>query len=120
MQLVNLTPHPIVLRSGEVNVTVPPSGTVARVSSTPGQVLPIEGVPVPVHASPAWGALEGLPEPVPGTLFIVSALVAARCAHRGDVVCPGTGPADWAVRDDAGRIIAVTRLVAASAGEVAS
>lgn len=113
MQLINLTPHPIVLRSGKVDVTVPPSGTVVRVLSTPGEVLPIEGVPVPVYAAPSWGSVEGLPEPVPGTFYIVSALVAARCAHRGDVVSPGTGPADGAVRDDAGRIVAVTRLIAA-------
>ena len=35
--LVNLTPHPIGLSVDGVVTTVPPSGTVARVSSTPGE-----------------------------------------------------------------------------------
>lgn len=112
MNLINLTPHPVVLRRGDTDTTVPPSGIVARVASVPGALMDDAG-PVPVYSAPAWGAVEGVPAPEAGTLYIVSALVAARCAGRSDVVSPGTGPADGAVRDDQGRIVAVTRLVRA-------
>lgn len=119
--LVNLTPHPVVLRGEVGDVTVSPSGTVARVASAPGQPVALEAglCPVPVHAAPSWGEVEDLPAPSPGVVFIVSAMVAARCVDRGDVVSPGTGPADGAIRDDAGRIVAVTRLVQAPAVAVA-
>jgi hypothetical protein len=115
MKLVNLTPHPIVLRPPEgEDVTVPPSGIVARVSSVPGKAFAYPGgiSPVPIHELPAWGEIIGLPEP-DGSIFIVSAMVAARCNDRRDVVFPATGPQDQAIRDGEGRIIAVTRLIAA-------
>ena len=112
MELVNLTPHPIVLACEDGSrVTVAASGTVARVSSTPGALERVEGVAVPVAASTVFGAVEGLPAPAEGVGYIVSALVLARCGGRGDVFGPGTGPNDGAVRDDAGRIVAVTRLI---------
>lgn len=122
--LINLTPHPIVLRSGENEIVVPPSGSVARVTSRPGALLDTVHAPgrvgdvrppVPVYGPPAWGDVEGLPpQGAEAAVYIVSALVAARCGDRADVVAPGTGPADEAVRDAKGRIVAVTRLIAAS------
>lgn len=113
MTLVNLTPHDIVLAhaSGE-RTTLPPSGTVARVA--------VEYVPVPGWhrgncalpvVRPHYGEVAGLPPPGEDTVYIVSGLVLSRCAGRTDVVGPDTGPT--AVRDDGGRIVAVTRLVAA-------
>lgn len=42
---------------------------------------------------------------------IVGAAIRASGAVRPDVLCPGTGPADGAVRNEAGHIVAVTRLV---------
>ena len=33
-------------------------------------------------------------------------------AGRSDVVGPGTGPADGAIRNEKGQIVAVTRLIA--------
>jgi hypothetical protein len=114
--LVNLTPHPLVLRSEDGReVVIPPSGVVARVASSPGSRRDVAAapVPVPVYDAPTWGAVEGLPEPDGASLFVVSALVAGRCAGRSDVVSPGTGPADGAVRNEAGHIVAVTRLVGA-------
>jgi hypothetical protein len=111
--LVNLTPHAIVLRGPDGDITVPPSGAVARVASTPGPARVQAGVPVPIADPPRWGAVEGLPEPSSGVLYVVGTMVAARAGDRGDVVSPGTGPADGAVRDADGRIVAVTRLVRA-------
>lgn len=114
MLFVNLTPHPIVLRAVTGTDTVlGPSGQVARVSSTPGEDVILPGVPVPVRGAPTWGAVENLPAPSHGIMYIVSGLVAGRCAGRHDVVAPGTGPNDGAIRNRDGHIVAVTRLVRA-------
>lgn len=111
--LINLTPHPITLRAATGEDTViPPSGTVARVSSTPGALETVAGIPVPVAGVQTFGGVEGLPAPAEGTLYIVSALVlSALRGSRPDVVGPGTGPNDGAVRNERGHIVAVTRLV---------
>lgn len=119
-KLVNLTPHEIglALEDQGVFVVVPPSGTVARVASTPGAAGRIPGVPVPVMGRQVWGAVTGLPDPVEGVTYIVSAIVLGRpeCLDRDDVVGPGTGPNDGAIRfppghPRAGQVEAVTRLV---------
>jgi hypothetical protein len=114
MAIVNLTPHAIVLRGedGEDH-RVPPSGRVARVSAKPGRVLRVDWLPVPVQAAPVYGAVEDLPPPADGVVFLVSGLVLAQSAGRADVFGPGTGPSDGAVRDEGGRVVAVTRLIAA-------
>ena len=113
MNIINLTPHAIVVRQSDgTDLTIPPSGTVARVSSAPGVVVgALAGVPV--MGARTWGDVVGLPAPQPGTTFIVSGIVLARCAGRADVIAPATGPADGAVRDADGRIVAVTRFVSA-------
>lgn len=164
MQLVNLTPHAIILAAIDgTRTTIPPSGTVARVSSTPGQPQIVDGVPVPVYTRQTWGDVVGIPDAtapiyrrrsdgkmftceahevsigktrdtytsVDGSesihefdvrddtfddpieddrLYIVSALVIGR-VKRTDCVAPGTGPNDGAIRNAAGQIEAVTRLV---------
>jgi hypothetical protein len=110
--LTNLTPHAITLRADGTDTVLAPSGTVARVSSTPGALETVEGCPVPVAGMQVFGGVEGLPEPTPGTMFVVSAMVlAALRGSRPDVVGPGTGPNDNAVRNDKGHVVAVTRLV---------
>ncbi len=84
----------------------------ARVSTTPGgEVGDLNGVPL--FAATSFGEVEGLPEPEAGTVFIVSGLVGGQVKGRDDVVVPGTGPKDGAVRNDAGHIVAVTRLIRA-------
>lgn len=119
----NLTPHPITLRTPSAgDVTIPPDGgIVPRVSTTPGDIVDTSGLPVPVIGAPTRGAVEGLPEPETGVWLLVSGMVAAACGERPDVLAPGTAPADDPIRDEQGRIVAVTRLVAAaSAGSVAA
>jgi hypothetical protein len=113
---INLMPHPATLRpaSGD-DVIVAPSGIIARVASTPGGVIG-DAAGIPVYGAPTYGEVTGLPEPVEGTVYIVSGLVAAAvkaAGGRADVVSPGTGPQDGAVRDEKGQIVAVTRLNAA-------
>lgn len=118
MVLVNLTPHVIVLRPVEgEDVSIPPSGSVARVSSTPGAVQMVPGIPVPVASPTTFGEIVGLPSSEEGTVFIVSGMVLAALAGKGrsDVFGPGTGPNDGAIRNAAGQVEAVTRLIAASA-----
>lgn len=113
--LCNLTPHPLVLRGADgTDTTVPPSGNVARVSSTPGSLTEVPGVPVPVASATVFGAVTDLPDPQDGVFFLVSGMVGAALVGRGrtDVLMPGTGPNDAAVRNDKGHIIAVTRLIA--------
>jgi len=110
--IINLTPHAIVLRSGDgFDTAIPASGTIARVTSTPGAPAAVEGIPVPVFGRDAYGEVTGLPAPAEGTFYIVSALVGSALAGtRDDVLVPGTGPQDGAVRDEKGLIVAVTRL----------
>ena len=114
MNITNLTPHPITLRSVMgVDTIIPPTAPPARVSATPGTLATVPGLPVPVASATVYGEIEGLPPPAEGTVFIVSGIVLPRCAGRTDVCAPGTGPADGAIRDERGQIVAVTRLIAA-------
>ena len=113
-KILNLTPHEIVLRTPEgVDIRIPPEPEPARVMQLEFEPHPILGVPVPAVPSPVFGEVVGLPAYREDTFLIVSGLVLAQCPRRFDVFAPATGPNDGAVRDAAGRIIAVTRLVAA-------
>jgi len=98
---VNLTPHAIVLNSG---TTFAPSGKVARVSSS-HTTFDSDGI-----CSVTFGDVTDLPDPVPGTFYIVSALVAA-AAKRADVVSPASGHPD-VVRSN-GQIVSVPGFVQA-------
>lgn len=114
MKLINLTPHAINIRTAEGELIVPPSGTVARVSTSPGstELMNVEGHRVTIGLPTHYGPVEGLPPFEDWTRYIVSGVVGAHrdVVGRGDVLVPGTGPNDNPVRDAAGRIIAVTRL----------
>lgn len=114
MKLLNCTPHALVLRSSSGEETVlPPCGYVARVASEPGErVHYVAGwrveSPVPIYNKDIVGDVD-LPPQQEGVFLIVSAVVGA-AVQREDLLVPGTGPADEAVRDDRGQIVAVTRL----------
>jgi hypothetical protein len=100
MSLINLTPHPIVIGT----VTVPPSGTIARVAVTREQVGVIhmgDDSTVPMFET-RYGEVSGLPLPEDGTVLIVSAMVRTHPAlsERLDVASPGQ-----LVRDSEGRVI---------------
>jgi len=62
--------------------------------------------------SQTYGEIEGLPDPQPGVVYIVSMVVrqAAQAQGRTDVVSPDTSP-QGAIRDEQGRIIAVRGFV---------
>ena len=107
--IVNLTPHAVTVRTEAGDRTFAPSGQVARVTTQSVQVDDIDGIPV---YEQTFGDIEGLPDPEPGTIFIVSMVVrqAAQKLGRTDVVSPDTSPSG-AIRDEQGRIIAVRGFV---------
>ena len=95
MTFVNLTPHTITVVLDNTSVVFPASGNVARVSTSrvSGPTLRIYGDSVAAHrriqtSRVEFGAVEGLPDPVDGTVYIVSGMVAAR-VNRPDVFAPG-------------------------------
>lgn len=117
MKVINLTPHVINVadKDGNIILAFAPAGTVARVSTTPGELGTIEiaGQAVPVAGPTQYGEVTGLPPPEEGVLYLVSALVGQHpdvAGARGDVLLPGTGPGDKPIRDGDGKIVAVTRL----------
>ncbi len=106
MNVINLTPHVVVVETENGRHEFPPSGVVARVSTTQDQIGEINKVPV---VKTVFGDVAGIPEEKEGTVYIVSSLVAQAVAGtRSDVVAPDTGPT--AIRDEAGRIVAVRRF----------
>jgi hypothetical protein len=90
MTLVNMTPHAlnVLPREGEA-VVVPPSGDIARVTTTRVVVETLPGG-VEVFAT-SFGEVTGLPDPRGGEVFIVSGLVAGHPSLRGrtDILSPG-------------------------------
>jgi hypothetical protein len=112
MNLVNKTPHNITLRTATGDQVIPPTYPPARVSARNPVDIHVEGVPVPIRVFPDSGVAENLPPPEDGFLYIVSIVVASHpdVRTRADVVSPGTGPNDGAIRDERGQVLAVTRL----------
>lgn len=102
MKIVNLTPHALnfIGADGETVLTVPSSG-VARAKQTRVAIGCVEtdGAALPVCRT-TYGAVDGLPAPEDGTVYVVSALTAQAVPDRADVYIT-----DDAVRDDAGRVI---------------
>lgn len=96
MDFINLTPHAINIVDGP---TFPPSGEIARCSMITSGSEVVGGVTV---ATRQIGPLTGLPGPVEGTFFIVSAMAreAAERLGRRDCVSPGE-----LVRNDGGQVI---------------
>jgi hypothetical protein len=106
MTLVNLTPHPLNLLGEDGTTREIPSSGIARISMTTHQVGFIAGYRL-VLLEP--GDIEGLPAPLPGVVYIVSALVAQAVPEREDVVSPAAS--SGAIRDIEGYIVAVRGFV---------
>jgi len=101
--LINLTPHPVTVFDGDTPIlTIPPSGTVARLTETATEAPPIGGVAV---TSVRLGKTTGLPEQQDGVTYIVSmpllmGVMTSATWQRRDLVYPY-----GQVRDADGRII---------------
>jgi hypothetical protein len=104
MNIINLTPHAINFVNAESQplLTVPASGTIARLSAKTVTVGEFDGIPV---TETQYGEIVGLPEPQEGTVYIVSGLVAGQCKHRNDIFIPNE-----LVRDSEGNIIGCKSL----------
>lgn len=102
INLINLTPHTVIITTDEHrSITIHPSGTVARVGMVPTDA----GFMRTAHGTlqvkrVAYGVVEGLPDPLDGVTYIVSAMVAQAVPHRYDVVYPYD-----LIRDDQGRVV---------------
>ncbi len=104
MKIVNCTPHAInvILSNGEV-VTIPKGDVVARVAVTAEFVADFCGVPL---TRTSYGEVQDLPDPVEGTLYLVSMFLRSAVPHRKDVASPGE-----MVRDNDGNIVGCRGLV---------
>jgi hypothetical protein len=110
---VNLTQHTILV---EVQVQdtfqiisiepEPVSAVVAAVEEVIGLVE--SGECIATVSRHTFGQIEGLPEPKPDTIFIVSGMVRDALDGRPDVLAPDTGKT--AVRNQQGQVAYVTRL----------
>lgn len=109
MRFVNCTPHAInILREDGSTVTVEPSGTVVRVSTSQEVIDTIDGIPV---VRTVFTNIT-LPELQDGVVYIVSTVVLQAMQQlgirRNDIVAPDTG--STAVRDGSGQIVAIRRF----------
>jgi hypothetical protein len=90
--LVNLTPHPIAIygnrtmEEGPAEV-IPPSGTVARIA-TIDLGTNLSGRSGRSFEFVEYGHAHDLPQPEPGTDYIVSLVVALACHGREDLMAP--------------------------------
>src|SRR5690554_6307458 len=87
MRIINLTPHAVTLvtASGD-EVVVPPQETPVRIPTTTTPAGEVNGIPVVVER--LGDADSVLPEPQPGTVYVVARPVAERAGHRTDLVVP--------------------------------
>jgi len=88
MKFKNLTPHVLNVLDEEGNpvMEIPPSGEIARVSVSYRKIEEVNGIPI---FSAHYGEIVNLPEPEPGTYFIVSGMVKSTIPNRLDVFSPG-------------------------------
>ena len=107
--MLNLTPHAIVIATANGDITIEPSGTVARVDSNDVVIgkCSVTGVDI---IERAFGEVYGLPND-DDTICIVSAMVLSAVPNRKNTFAPDTGAT--AIRNEKGHIVKVTRLVKA-------
>lgn len=99
VRFVNLTPHAVTLPG----MSVPASGVVARCQEATLPVGRVGGVEL---VQRSYGAVDGLPDEQPGTIYIVSALVRLALTGRRDLASPGD-----LIRGEDGRVVGAHNLV---------
>ena len=108
-QLVNLTPHAIVIHHCGRITAIAPSGTIARVAQKTWAVETAWDAASQTQCIPLvrseYGQVEGLPAPVTDTIYIVSSMVRLALPVRTDIA----SPVDL-VRDAAGKIVGCKSL----------
>lgn len=109
MKIVNLTPHAITIRGVVQDTVIPPSGTVARIETEPapeGDGLVLLGPVTTFIKGYRYTKVVNLPDPEPGTLYLVSLPTAQAVPGRDDVVAPGP-----LIRDENGNPVACDGLI---------
>ena len=102
-KMINLTPHTIIfVDSNNQFITSVPSSGIARAAQKRVPIGTVNGITV---NKTEYGAVEGLPDPEYGTIYIVSVLTAQAAPDRNDLYI-----VDDTVRDDQGRIIGCRAL----------
>lgn len=83
---INLTPHYI--NELTTNLSIPPSGIVARLYHTTNKTMELDGIPI---YSKKFGEVHNLPDPQPNTYYIVSGIMLdhAKSMGRTDCLAPG-------------------------------
>lgn len=107
LRVVNLTPHPLRLVGADGRIAeLAPAGAPARVAvgTTEQTLLDIDGVRVPLLEEQPAEVMD-LPDPEPGTLYVVASRVRDALPHRQDLVSPTRFQ-----RDESGVIIAAEAL----------
>lgn len=99
MNLINLTPHPIVISGHE---TIDPSGYIARVNLQLCQAGEVNGIPLMVSKN--LGVCN-LPDPQPDTMYIVPSLVRQQVPERTDLCSPAK-----LIRNAHGGVVACSAL----------
>lgn len=111
MELKNLTPHEVCIHNLGNSRIIAPSGLVARVRTkrTLRNAINVSGIHVPCAEIESL-AVDGLPAPEEGIIFIVSTFVAQhpQCRGRSDVIAPDLHSA---LRDGNGNVVAVSNFV---------
>jgi len=103
IDLINVTPHTLTIRTDDGDIVLEPSGTVARVETSTSSTDSINGIPV---VRTIFGTVTGIPDYKDNTVYIASSLVVSH-TKRADVFAPDTGKS--AIREN-GQIVAVTGL----------
>lgn len=108
-RFVNLTPHDVAVHSGDRVVACwPTTGRFARRREVARSGEPLtteDGIRVPVRHVTYAEDIDGLPDPVEGTTYIVSRVLAEAAADRTDLVFPYDE-----IRDGSGRIVGCRAL----------
>lgn len=111
-KIVNLTPHTVnvVDDLGNTIISIASSGNVSRVTTQQTVVGNIAGIDI---VRTVFGDVDGLPDPQPDTVYVVSTLVLQALKDSGisrsDVVAPDTSPQS-VVRNTDGQIVGVKRF----------
>jgi len=111
MKIINLTPHAITIKNSDVNITVQPSGILARVNTSTESRPSIAGIPVTarVLGTVDFGGIAIEDDQI----FLVSSMVldAIPDDHGMAKLCFAPDTGNSAERNDKGHIVSVCQLV---------
>jgi hypothetical protein len=111
LEIKNLTPHDVVIFHTAGAITIPPSGTVARVKTRKVLRAAIDLGVVRIGCSEIESlTVDGLPERDPHAVCIVSTFVAQHpaCRGRDDILSPDLHSA---IRDGNGNVAGISAFV---------